>query len=228
MPRFLSGETTRTTRQALPRARTLAARAGALPGANLALISVPGEFAAPRRARRSSAGLHALVFSDNVPLEDELALKRLAREKGLLLMGPDCGTALIGGTPLAFANAVPRGDIGIDLGLGHRAAGSVVPARRAWAAACRTASASAAATSTSASARSPRSRPSTRWSRMPAPRTIVLISKPPAPSVAEQVLQRLARCRKKSVVCFLGLDKPGLAPTLRAAAEMAASASGRR
>ena len=53
------------------------------------------------------------MFSDNVPLEDELALKRLASEKGLMLMGPDCGTALIAGTPIAFANAVPRGDIGI-------------------------------------------------------------------------------------------------------------------
>ena len=54
-----------------------------------------------------------MIFSDNVPIEDEVALKREARERGLLVMGPDCGTAIIGGVPLAFANVVPRGDIGI-------------------------------------------------------------------------------------------------------------------
>ena len=54
-----------------------------------------------------------MIFSDNVPIEDEAALKREARERGLLVMGPDCGTAIIGGMPLAFANVVPRGDIGI-------------------------------------------------------------------------------------------------------------------
>ncbi len=54
-----------------------------------------------------------MIFSDNVPIEDEAALKREARELGLLVMGPDCGTAIIGGLPLAFANVVPRGDIGI-------------------------------------------------------------------------------------------------------------------
>ena len=84
-----------------------------MPDANLALISVPGEFAAAEARKALRAGLHALIFSDNVPLEEELALKRVAREQGLLLMGPDCGTAIIAGTPLAFANAVPRGDIGI-------------------------------------------------------------------------------------------------------------------
>jgi len=83
------------------------------PQANLALISVPGEFAAAQARRALERGLNAMVFSDNVPIEEEVALKRYAKERGLLLMGPDCGTALIGGAPLAFANAVPRGDIGI-------------------------------------------------------------------------------------------------------------------
>ena len=99
--------------ESMPRTRSLAGALDALPGANLALISVPGEFAVAEARKALNAGLHALVFSSGVALEEERALKLLAREKRLLLMGPDCGTALIAGTPLAFANAVPRGDIGI-------------------------------------------------------------------------------------------------------------------
>ena len=59
------------------------------------------------------AGLDVMLFSDNVPLATEVSLKRLARERGRFLMGPDCGTAIINGVPLGFANAVPRGVIGI-------------------------------------------------------------------------------------------------------------------
>ena len=209
--------------ETLRRVRSLATALDVLPHANLALISVPGEFAVAEARKALHAGLHALVFSSGVPLEEERALKLVAREKGLLLMGPDCGTALIAGTPLAFANAVPRGDIGIvsasgtglqevscllarmgrgvshGIGVGGRDLDERVGALA-------TLSAIDALEQDAATA------------------SIVLISKPPAPSVAAQVLERLARCRKKSVVCFLGLDQPGLAPTLLAAAEMAAGA----
>jgi FdrA protein len=93
--------------------RTIRTALQAMPEANLALISVPGQFA-PVEARKALAlGLNVMIFSDNVPLEEEIALKREGREHGLLVMGPDCGTAIIGGLPLAFANVVPRGDIGI-------------------------------------------------------------------------------------------------------------------
>src|SRR3954467_251785 len=101
------------TRADISSARSLAAALGAEPQANLALISVPGEFAAAEARKALERGLHVMVFSDNVPVEDEIALKDLAARRGLLLMGPDCGTALIAGTPIAFANAVPRGNIGI-------------------------------------------------------------------------------------------------------------------
>ena len=67
----------------------------------------------PKRSRRSRRGLHVFLFSDNVPLAEEQAVKRLAAKKGLLVMGPDCGTAIIGGVPLGFANAVRRGSIGL-------------------------------------------------------------------------------------------------------------------
>jgi succinyl-CoA synthetase alpha subunit len=83
------------------------------PGANLALISVPGSYAKLEAMKALRRGLHVLLFSDNVPLEDEVELKGFAREKGLLLMGPGCGTAIINGVGLAFANSVRRGPIGI-------------------------------------------------------------------------------------------------------------------
>ncbi len=93
--------------------RTMESALRQLPGANLALISVPGAWAAAEARKALRLGLHVMLFSDNVSVEDEVALKRLARDKGLLLMGPDCGTAYLGGAPLGFANVVPRGRIGL-------------------------------------------------------------------------------------------------------------------
>jgi FdrA protein len=83
------------------------------PAANLALISVPGDYAAAEAMKALGLGLNVMLFSDNVALEDEVALKRRAKERGLLVMGPDCGTAIIDGVPLGFANAVRRGAIGV-------------------------------------------------------------------------------------------------------------------
>lgn len=84
-----------------------------LPDANLVQISIPGQYASAEVEEALNAGLHVMLFSDNVPIEDELRLKKKAVEKGLLLMGPDCGTAIINGVPLCFANAVKRGKIGV-------------------------------------------------------------------------------------------------------------------
>ncbi len=93
--------------------RDIAAAVAALPGANLAMISVAGRYAA-REARKALAkGLHVMLFSDNVSVEDEVALKKEAHRKGLIVMGPDCGTSILNGVPLAFANVVPKGPIGI-------------------------------------------------------------------------------------------------------------------
>src|SRR5205814_4465187 len=81
--------------------------------ARLAVISVPGPYAALEAEQALRAGLHVFLFSDNVQLEDEIALKQLAQERDLLLMGPDCGTAMLNGAGLGFVNVVPRGPIGI-------------------------------------------------------------------------------------------------------------------
>nr|WP_276321529.1 acyl-CoA synthetase FdrA [Palleronia sediminis] len=83
------------------------------PDANMAVVSVPGPFAAAEAIKALRLGLNVMLFSDNVPPAQELEVKKLARERGLLVMGPDCGTAIINGVPLGFANVVNRGKIGI-------------------------------------------------------------------------------------------------------------------
>lgn len=92
--------------------RTLDSALRQMPGANLAAISVPGAYARFEAERALRRGLHVWLFSDNVPVEDEVALKREALRRGLLCMGPDCGTAYLNGIGLGFANAVPRGRVG--------------------------------------------------------------------------------------------------------------------
>ncbi|MEG0378705.1 MAG: acyl-CoA synthetase FdrA, partial [Eubacterium sp.] len=86
---------------------------GKLPDANLAVISIPGIYAAAEADRALDEGLSVFMFSDNVTIEDEAALKQKAHERGLLVMGPDCGTGIIQGVPIAFTNHVAPGRIGI-------------------------------------------------------------------------------------------------------------------
>ena len=98
-------------RHAAPRTTLSAARAAA--DATLALIAVPGPDAVVDAHQALSAGLHVFLFSDGVPMEDEVALKRRARARDLLVMGPECGTAIVNGVGLGFANRVRRGSIGV-------------------------------------------------------------------------------------------------------------------
>src|SRR5437762_13956998 len=84
-----------------------------LPRANLAIISTPGAYATAEALKAVKRGLHVFLFSDNVPVADEVLLKQLAAKKNLLMLGPDCGTAILDGVPLGFANAVRRGSVGL-------------------------------------------------------------------------------------------------------------------
>lgn len=84
-----------------------------LPGANVALISVAGHYAFEPARQALEDGCNVMMFSDNVGLEQELELKTLARSRGLLVMGPDCGTTILGGAPLAFANRIPPGPVAV-------------------------------------------------------------------------------------------------------------------
>ena len=206
--------------------KTLRGALAADPAANIALISVPGAFAAAEATKALAHGLNVMIFSDNVPLEDEIALKREGRDKGLLVMGPDCGTAIIAGVPLAFANAVPRGDIGIvgASGTGIQEVSSLIAlAGRGMSHAIGTGgrdlSAQVGAITTLMAIEALAADPATR--------TIVLISKPPERAVAERVLAALSATGKPGIACFLGASglamPPGcqLASTLEDAAARA-------
>jgi FdrA protein len=93
--------------------RTLEMALRHMPEANLACISVPGPYAAYEARKAVRHGLHVFLFSDHVDLPAEVSLKRFAAQQGVLVMGPDCGTAIVNGVPLGFANQLPRGPVGI-------------------------------------------------------------------------------------------------------------------
>jgi FdrA protein len=107
-----AGGDPRATAASMP-PRSLGAAVRLLEGANLALISLPGEYAVLEAHRALTAGMHVFLFSDHVSVADEVALKRRAAERGLLVMGPGCGTAMLGQVGLGFANEVRAGPIGI-------------------------------------------------------------------------------------------------------------------
>ena len=95
------------------RPKTLAGAVQLAPDAQWVLITTPGPYATGVAREALELGRHVLLYSDNVSVEDEVALKREAAARGLLVMGPDCGTAIINGVGLGFANAVQRGNIGL-------------------------------------------------------------------------------------------------------------------
>jgi len=208
---------------AIESSRTLRAAVQRLPDANLALISVPGDFAVAEARKAMEVGLHVMIFSDNVPIEDEVALKREARERGLFVMGPDCGTAMIGGVPLGFANAVPAGDIGIvgASGTGIQEVSCLIArAGRGISHAIGTggrdlkAEVGAITTLMAIDALDGDDRTE----------HVVLISKPPSASVAEAVLARVGKSSKPFTICFLGASDFALPSNARAAATLRTTA----
>ena len=108
---FLKNQSTKSKGTKIPLARTWETALQKLPDANLAMISIPGEYAAEESLKALNKGLNVFLFSDNVSLEDEKKIKTVAKSKGLLVMGPDCGTGIIDGLPLAFANVVEKGNM---------------------------------------------------------------------------------------------------------------------
>ncbi|HLJ60399.1 MAG TPA: acyl-CoA synthetase FdrA [bacterium] len=228
---ILSRRPAATPPDAAYRPRTVAAAARMLSGANVALVSVPGRFAAAAAREALRAGLHVMLFSDNVPLDEEIRLKRDAARGGRLVMGPDCGTALIGGAALGFANRVRRGPVGIVSASGtglqevatitHRRGGGVSHALG-------TGGRDLAAAVGAATTR----RALVVLGRDPATAVIVLVSKPPDPEVADRVLEDAAGIGKPVVVAFVGASPQssagGLywAATLEDAAMLAARLAG--
>lgn len=197
----------RATAEAEYRPRTIAAARRLLPEATVAAISVPGRFAGDVAREALLAGLHVFLFSDNVPLETEVALKRLAAERGLLVMGPDCGTALIGGVGLGFANRVRRGTVGIVAAAGtglqevatliHRYGGGV---SHAIGTGGRDVTAAVGGATMLQGLAALAADPETT--------VIVLIAKPPHPTVAARLLGAVQRAAKPAVIAFVGSRVP--------------------
>jgi FdrA protein len=208
------------------------------PGMSVAVVSVPGEYAALEAHHALTAGLHVLLFSDNVPLEEEVALKERALRLGRLVMGPGAGTAVLAGTGLGFANVLTA-----DPGPGVRGVGVVaaagtgaqevstlldrwgVPVTQVIGVGGRDLTARVAGRMTRAAVRALDADPATG--------VVLLVSKPPDSDVAATVLQE---CRDTpAVAVFLGLDSGAdlggggdvrTVPTLEAGARAAAVLAG--
>jgi len=180
-----SGGTSRGLGAPAP-ARTIGTAARRMPDANLALISVPGQHAFTEAIDALQSGLSVMLFSDNVPVEQEIRLKDEAATLGLLVMGPDCGTAVLGGVGLGFANAVRPGPVGLVAasGTGAQQVMCLLDTRDVGISHClgvggRDLSAAVGGRSTRAAL--------TLLDADPATKLIVLVSKPPDPAVAAEI-----------------------------------------
>jgi FdrA protein len=181
-------------------------------GANVVVVSTPGRYAFLEAMDALDAGASVLVFSDNVPVEQEIALKEAGAARGLLVMGPDCGTAVLGGVGLGFANVVRPGPVGLVaasgtgaqqvmclldeagvgishcLGVGGRDLSAAVGGRSALAAL-------------------------DALDEDPATELIAVIAKPPDPAVARALRERADRARTPVIFGLLGPDQPDLTAT---------------
>ena len=186
--------------------KTLGAAIERLGGeANIALVSVAGRYAAGVAREALHRGLHVFLFSDNVAVEDEIALKTLAREKGLLVMGPDAGTAILNHVALGFANVVPPGPVGVVAasGTGLQAvtcymAREGVGITQAIGVGGRDLKAEVGGIMMLEGLKALQADPATK--------ILLLVSKPPSPAVAEKVLTQVRQSDKPAVVLFLGGD----------------------
>jgi len=176
----------------------------AVPDANFAIVSIPGEYAREIVLKLLDKGLSVHLFSDHVPPEHELELKQYARDRGLLVMGPGAGTSIIGGKAVAFANVVRKGKIGVvaaagtglqevtvllsEAGLGVSEAlgtgGGDVKAKIGGITTLQSIDA---------------------LERDPATSTVLVVSKPPDADVKKRILDHLAsKTQKQYVTCFVG------------------------
>ncbi len=189
------------------RPRSLESAAQMIPDAQWVLVSVPGRYAAGVARQSLRLGKNVFLYSDNVSLDDEVALKQTAAEKGLLVMGPDCGTAIVNGVGLGFANRVRHGPIGMVAASGtglqqvssriHQLGSGITHALGTGG---RDLSEAVGAVTAHQGL--------DLLSRDPETRVIVLVSKPPAPQVADELLQIARSADKPVVVDFIGYSPP--------------------
>lgn len=195
----------------------------------LATVSTPGAYAPVVVEQALRAGLHVFCFSDNVPVADEIRLKRMAVERRLLLMGPDCGTAVVDGVPLGFANVASPGPVALVAasGTGAQEIACLLDAAgigisQLVGVGGRDLSEAVGGLMTHLALE--------MVAQDEATDVIVVVSKPPAPQVADRLLERLAGLGKPVVACLLGLpDSDGpvvVRGTLEGGAAAAASLAG--
>jgi FdrA protein len=190
--------------------RTLGTALDRMPQARLVLISVPGRYAAWEAQTALKGGRNVMIFSDNVSLEDEVALKKEAAGRDLMVMGPDCGTTILGGKVLGFGNVVRRGNIGIAgaSGTGIQEICSLLDRfdegiSQAIGLGGRDLSEPVGGLGALQAIRLLQADESTEL--------ILFLSKPPHPQVAGRIVNALAQIGKPGVVCFqggLGMEEP--------------------
>jgi FdrA protein len=180
-----------------------AGSAGAAEASTLALISTPGDYAASEALKALRLGLNVMIFSDNVSLDDEIMLKQIGKASDLLVMGPDCGTAIINGVPLGFANEIRQGHIGIVAasGTGLQQVCCLIDqygkgVSQAIGTGGRDLQAAVGGITMSQGLADLAQDPETS--------VIVLLSKPPAPDVAARIIVEAIAARKPVVINFLG------------------------
>lgn len=214
------------------RPKTLRSAVRSFPDANVCVVSVAGRYAADEAWEALRRGLHVLLFSDNVSLEDEIDLKRYASDNGLLLMGPGAGTTILNGVALGFANVVPDGPVGIvsAAGTGLQEVSTLLAKHgigltQGIGVGGRDLKEEVGGLMMLSALRALQADPATK--------VIVLISKPPAESVSQKVFKQVGQSQKPTVVCFMGSvpDLSGLknavaATTLQEAALLAAGRTG--
>ena len=189
------------------RPRSLSAAVKQLPEANWVLISVPGRYAAGVAREALELNKHVFLYSDNVSLEDEIALKKTAREKGLLVMGPDCGTAIINGIGLGFANRVRRGSIGV-VGASGTGTQAVTAQIHNLGAGISHAIGTGGRDLKSDVGAITAHQALDVLARDAETKVIVLISKPPSPDVATQLISSAQQTGKPVVIYFIGYPPP--------------------
>lgn len=208
------------------RPKTLAAATRMAPQAEWVLISLPGRFAATAARDALNLGKNVFLYSDNVSLEDEIALKKSAAAKNLLLLGPDCGAARVDGVGLGFANRVRRGRIGIVAASGTGLQTAMAGIHRLGGGVSQAYGVGGRDLSEEVQAKTAR-QCLARLADDPGTDGIVIISKPPAAAVAQELLAAATACDKPVVVYFIGYEekerRPGVrfARTLDESAELA-------
>jgi FdrA protein len=189
------------------RPHSLRGALGNFPAAEWVLISTPGRYAAAVADEALDAGRHVFLYSDNVPLEEEIRLKRKARAAGLLVMGPDCGTAILNGVGLGFANRVRRGRVGIVAASGTGLQAASVEIHRLGEGVSQ--AFGTGGRDLKAEIGGITALQALNWlAQDEGTDVILLISKPPAAEVAAALLRAAQTCGKPVVVDFIGYPPP--------------------